>query len=70
MGSLWVRQNALLHNAHVAAGARGGLSPGEDEDSCEERGMIVLFVKQVHLQKEGGESAITNTISAYSTESK
>jgi hypothetical protein len=29
------------------------LSKGGD-DECDERGMIVLLVKHVHLQKEGG----------------
>ena len=40
---------------HVAAGARissrGGLSGGGE---LEERRMMVLFVKQVHLQNDGG----------------
>jgi hypothetical protein len=42
---------------HVAAGARissrGGEFP-EPEDEWEERGMIVLLAKHVHLQNEGG----------------
>jgi hypothetical protein len=37
--------------AHVAAGAELG---EEVDPECFARGMIVLLVKQVHLQKEGG----------------
>jgi len=51
IGSLWARQNALLQVAHVAAGAE----LGEEEDpECLASGIMVLLVKQVHLQKEGG----------------
>ena len=39
--------------AQPTATARGRLEDG-GEDEWEESGMMVLFVKQVHLQKEGG----------------
>ena len=55
MGSRWDRQNARLHMEHDAAGARISNRGGVFADGAwEERGMIVLFVKHVHLQNEGG----------------
>ena len=55
IGSRCERQKARLHIAHVAAGARissrGGVAGGGE---LEERGMMVLLVKHVHLQNEGG----------------
>jgi hypothetical protein len=58
IGSRWERQNARLHIAHVAAGARissrGGDLPVDGEEEWEERGIMVLLVKHVHLQNEGG----------------
>lgn len=42
---------------HVAAGARISRRGGGDlvaGEVCDCRGMMVLFVKQVHLQKDGG----------------
>jgi hypothetical protein len=56
IGNLWAMQNALLQLAHVAAGARR-LRCGDDRlsvEAWEERGMMVLLEKHVHLQKEGG----------------
>lgn len=53
------RQKALLHVAQLAGAARGsrrraGLLREDGGETCVERGMIVLFVKQVHLQNRGG----------------
>jgi hypothetical protein len=48
-------QNARLHIAHVAAGARRfrwAVEPSAE--AWEESGMMVLLVKHVHLQNEGG----------------
>jgi hypothetical protein len=53
IGSLCARQNALLHVAQVAVVDREGDSSRPPEP-CEDRGMIVLLVKHVHLQNEGG----------------
>lgn len=53
IGNLCARQKDLLHVAQVAAAEREGFSlrpSGELDDS----GMMVLFVKHVHLQNEGG----------------
>lgn len=48
-------QNARLHIAHVAAGARRLRWAVElSVEAWEESGMMVLFVKHVHLQNEGG----------------
>jgi hypothetical protein len=44
-----------LQVLHVAPAARG-VSP--DEEGCVERGMMVLLLKQVHLQNEGGAGAV------------
>jgi hypothetical protein len=41
----------MLQVLHVVPAARGA-SPAVD--LCVESGMMVLLVKQVHLQKEGG----------------
>jgi len=52
MGSLCSKQNARLHSEHPADDARissfGGFSV------CVDSGIIVLLLKHVHLQKEGG----------------
>lgn len=63
IGSRWARQNARLHIAHVAAGARGSCFEADlsdEELECEDRGIMVLLVKHVHLQNDGG---AVNTIS-------
>lgn len=55
MGSLWERQKALLQIVQEAEGARGLLSGDEVEgEVLVERGMMVLLLKHVHLQNEGG----------------
>lgn len=36
----------------------------DDEDSCWARGIIVLFVKQVHLQNDGGDAATARLMRA------
>jgi len=64
MGRRRERQNALLHVAHVAPAVRGESPDGEE---FEERGMMVLLVKQVHLQNEGGEAAKAEIMSAQRT---
>ena len=48
------RQNARLHNEHPADAARTSSRGGDFALVSEERGMIVLLVKHVHLQKDGG----------------
>lgn len=56
MGRRCARQKALLQVAQPTGAARC-LRLEEDDDGgleCEESGMMVLFVKQVHLQNEGG----------------
>lgn len=53
IGSLCARQNALLHVAQVAVVDREGASLRSPE-LCDDSGMIVLLLKHVHLQKEGG----------------
>lgn len=56
IGSLCSRQKALLQRVQVALGARL-LSPSFRPVAglaCVESGMMVLFVKHVHLQKDGG----------------
>jgi len=63
-GNLCSMQNFLLHDAHVDPEARVDDSP---EDGCFERGMMVLLVKHVHLQNEGGEAASTEIMKAQST---
>lgn len=50
-GNLCSVQNFLLHDAHVGPEARVDDSP---EGGCFGRGMMVLFVKHVHLQNKGG----------------
>lgn len=65
IGSRCERQKARLHIVHVAAGARisrrGGLFGGGE---LEERRMMVLLVKHVHLQNDGGDAATTDMMSA------
>jgi hypothetical protein len=46
-----VRQNALLQVLHVAPATRGVSPAGE---VWVESGMMVLLLKQVHLQNDGG----------------
>jgi hypothetical protein len=55
IGSRRPKQKARLHIVHDAAGARTSiLAPDSLEDAAWDcRGIIVLFVKQVHLQKDG-----------------
>lgn len=53
IGNRCVRQNALLHVAQVAVVDREGDSSKPPEE-CDDSGMIVLLVKHVHLQNEGG----------------
>lgn len=57
IGSLCDRQKARLHIAQVAGGARVVSDGCEDVGGTEpwaDKGMMVLLVKQVHLQKDGG----------------
>jgi hypothetical protein len=51
IGKCWVRQKALLQVLHVAPAARG-VSP--EAEVWVESAMMVLLLKQVHLQNEGG----------------
>lgn len=61
IGSRCSKQNALLHMVHEAAGARisrlEGVCFGGAAAAWDWRGMMVLLVKQVHLQKDGGAEA-------------
>lgn len=67
IGSRWSRQKARLQLAHDAAAARWlGLLSVVGFVEWEESGMMVLFVKQVHLQNDGGEAANVDAISAKS----
>lgn len=54
MGSRCSRQKPRLQSAQVAPAARtsrwGGSKDGEE---CDDSGIMVLFVKHVHLQKDG-----------------
>lgn len=54
IGNRWERQNALLQVAHVVAVDRGVVDWSKPPEECDDSGMIVLLVKHVHLQKEGG----------------
>lgn len=44
----------ILQSEHPADAARISSLGGESLTPWEERGMIVLFLKHVHLQKDGG----------------
>jgi len=50
---------------HVAVAARG-VDWSNPPDECDERGMMVLLVKHVHLQNDGGEAALVDTKRAQS----
>jgi hypothetical protein len=59
IGSRCSRQNARLHDEQPEGEAlRFNLAGGFSASLCVERGMMVLFLKQVHLQNDGeaGES--------------
>ena len=51
IGRCCARQNALLQVLQFVPAARGG---SLEADVWVESGMMVLLVKQVHLQKDGG----------------
>lgn len=52
IGSRCSKQNARLHSEQPAEDAR--TSRLADFSVCVDKGMMVLFVKHVHLQKDGG----------------
>lgn len=72
MGRRWERQKALLHKVHDEAGTRTFNSEenfcDEADETCDDSGIIVLFVKQVHLQKEGGATYVSYLSTALSLE--
>lgn len=73
MGSRWERQKALLQVAQPTVDARAGLPlllAEDEEEEWLERGMMVLFVKQVHLQKEGGAGGVSVRINSNASQSE